>query len=555
MGDAPRRILRNGLVNGQAPGFVAWVGDRIVAVGDETDADGWIRPGDEVGDAEGAWIVPAFTDSHIHVFGMAAGRHLVDLHGSRSMEELGRRLLEGAPEGDGWIQGTGWDETLLGGLPDRTVLDRLFPDRPVYIARRCLHIAAANTRAFERAGVALDARPDHGEADRGPDGRMTGILREGAAGPISRAIPDPTLAERAARVGQVLDDLAGYGIASVSTNDGLGEGIAPWEIYQALLSPDRERPPRPEVFWDAPLAALDAVRAAGLHSYDDSHPEAEHVGFPGLRMGAVKFVTDGSLGGRTAYMLRPYVRETGEAADHRGLLRMTPQDLVDGIRACTEAGLRVCLHAIGDGTAHAVLDALETVGKAMRVRRPRIIHSQFVTEQDRARYRELRVIADVQPLFAVSDRGLLARVPEAAASGYAWRRFLEVGVHLAMGSDAPVESPNPLLGVRAARFRGGRLDEVPGWDGERLDLGTVLRLYSEGGAYAQGAGKRRGRLIPGARADLVAVRADRFGVADAADPQAYEDGPGIRPDLTVLRGHPVQADAFRRVGRPLARRV
>lgn len=547
-GRQTRRIVRNGLVNGLVRGFVVFEGERIVAVGEEPDASHWIRAGDAVLDAEGLWILPAFTDSHIHVQGIAHGRRQADLHGARRMEELADRLTASAGGGAGtWLLGTGWDETLLGGLPDRTVLDRFFPDRPVFLSRRCLHIGAANTLALEASGMGLNDPVGAGAADRLPDKTLSGILREEAMGLVTAHIPAATTAERERQVGQVLEDLARQGIASVSSNDSIGPGLAAWEIYRSLLGRKEASTVYPEIYWDAPLGAVDAVREAGLTSFDDRCDPQGVSGVPGLRMGGIKFITDGSLGGRTAYMQHPYTDHDAGDPDHRGLLRLSQQEIQEGMALCAEAGLRVCLHAIGDGAAHVVLDALEHAGRTQAIRRPRIIHSQFVTEEDRARYARLGVVADVQPLFAVSDLPLRERVREAFGYGYAWRRFLACGVRMAMGSDAPVESPNPILGVRAARYRGGDHADVPNWDGERLDLGTVLRAYAEGGAYAQGADRYRGRLQPGHRADAIVIDPTLFTPADPADPDSYVDRPGLRPYVTVLRGAPVQEEAFETV--------
>ena len=516
-----RSVIRNGLVNGLVHGFVCFEDGIIRATGPEEDVDLWLRKGDAVWDARGGWILPAWTDSHLHVFALARHRRFVQLQGCRSLGDLARRLAA-APAGP-WVIGRGWDETEMGFTPTRKLLDRFVPDRPALLWRRCQHIAAANTLALRIARVGPDTEVFGGRVDLDTAGLPSGVLRENAIQLVAAHVPKPSTEEFRRDVAGALSDLSQMGIAAVYSNDDPMNVGDPLEFYGDLMRHDPSAV-LPRVRWDANVDQLDGLISAGVRS---GHGDGK------VAQGAIKFVTDGSLGGRTAYMLEPY----GADAD-RGIFRLDPLDLRESVERAAAHGLRTCLHAIGDAAVRIVLDALTDVHERRDLLRPRIIHSQFVHPDDRARYRELGAIADVQPIFAVSDLPLRPRVGEAWEWGYAWRSLLEAGAAMSFGSDAPIESANPILGVRAAIARGGRMPESPDWDRERLDLGSALAIYSAGGAYASMEETWRGRLVPGMAADLVVVDPELFLPADGRI-EEYRDTPGMRPSLVVIDGRPL----------------
>jgi predicted amidohydrolase YtcJ len=255
-----------------------------------------------------------------------------------------------------------------------------------------------------------------------------------------------------------------------------------------------------------PVSDLDHANALGLRT---------GFGNDMLWIGSVKAFMDGALGPRTAAMFQPYLNEPG----NRGILNMDAEQLFEHCRQAADVGLSMTVHAIGDRANHEVLDAFEQMrayedGHGLPHLRHRIEHVQVLHPDDAARLAQLNVIASMQPIHATSDMLMADRYwGDRSALAYAWRTQLEHGAHLAFGSDAPVESPNPFLGLHAAVTR-RRPDGTPGpagWHPEqRLTLAEAFSAYTAGAAYAANAEHRLGLLAPGFLADLIVLEQDPF---------------------------------------------
>jgi len=210
----------------------------------------------------------------------------------------------------------------------------------------------------------------------------------------------------------------------------------------------------------------------------------------------MKGFLDGSLGSRTAEML-----------DGSGVTGIPQDELVDLVRRCAEAELNVCLHAIGDAAVRRALDALQPYRSAWRLWRPRIEHAQCVHRDDVPRFAGIGVIASMQPLHAVSDRDMVERMwPGRAEASYAWCALARAGAVIAFGSDAPVDSAAPLLGIDAATGWRRRTRWYPEL---ALSRAAALRAYSHGVAYAAGMERLTGRLRPGLQCDLTVLDGGR----------------------------------------------
>jgi predicted amidohydrolase YtcJ len=215
-----------------------------------------------------------------------------------------------------------------------------------------------------------------------------------------------------------------------------------------------------------------------------------------LRIWGVKAFLDGSLGSRTAEML-----------DGSGTARLLQPELLDMIDRCARAELNVCLHAIGDGAVRRALDALARKRDAWRYWRPRIEHAQCVHPKDVPRFARIGVIASMQPIHAAADRELADKYwPAVAANSYAWGALERAGARLAFGSDAPVETADPLQGIDAAstwRRRAGWFPE------QAISRAKALRAYTAGAAYAVGMEQQLGSLRSGKLCDITVVDEDR----------------------------------------------
>ena len=461
---------------------VAAFEERILAVGPGARAAAG-RSAEVVRLSGEAW--PGLIDSHIHLEGLADRKLTVDLTGTVSREDALSRVREAAktmPK-EAWVVGAGWynDAWPDRAFPSRRHLDAVAGGRPVHMRRKDGHSAWASTAALRAAGVSRGTEdPPGGTIDRDTDGEPTGILRETAMDLVWRSVARETDAQLDSAMARVLTDLARFGVTAVHAMDS-ARGLGSLQRLRA------RGPLAVRVTYNLPLADLAHAERIGIRS---------GWGDGWLRIWGVKAFLDGSLGSRTAEML-----------DGSGVVRLPQPELVDMIERCARAELNVCLHAIGDGAVRRALDALAPKKGAWAMWRPRIEHAQCVHPKDQARMGKLGVIASMQPIHAVADRELAdENWSTVARNAYAWRALERAGVRLAFGSDAPVETADPLAGIEAATSwrRAAR------WHPDlALTRASALRAYTSGAAFAAGMEGEVGSLRPGRLCDLTVVEEGR----------------------------------------------
>ena len=457
---------------------VAAFGERILAVGPRARAAAGRKA--EVVRLKGeAW--PGLIDAHIHLDGLAERKLTVDLSGSASIVEALARVKARAESLDRetWIVGAGWydDAWPDASFPSRRRLDAAAGGRPAYLRRKDGHSAWVSTKALRMAGIERDTEdPPGGTIDRDAEGEPTGILRETAMRLVSSLFPRPSEAELDSAMSEVLDDLARLGLTGVHGMDS-ARGLASLQRLHA-----RGRLPV-RVTYNLPLADLPHAERIGIRS---------GWGDGWLRIWGVKAFVDGTLGSRTAEML-----------DGSGTARLTQRELLEMVERCARAELNVCLHAIGDGAVRRALDALAPRKNAWRMWRPRIEHAQCVNPKDMTRMARAGVIASMQPIHAVADREIADTLwPAVTQNAYAWRALERAGVRLAFGSDAPVETADPLVGIEAATTWRRNAKWHPDL---ALTRASALRAYTAGAAYAAGMEDEAGALRPGRLCDMTAV--------------------------------------------------
>ena len=494
-------------------------GGRIAAVGETRDLRDAFPAFARVS-LGGLTVLPAFTDSHIHVASFGLSLRQVDLRGAASLRDAVARVGDavraaGAAE---WIQGGGWDKNLWpeGRFPRRGDLDPVTGGRPALLRSKDGHTAWANTAALALAGITRDTPdPEGGLIVRDPaTGEPTGLLAERATHPLLALAgrPSPEALERA-----ILDASAVLHRAGVSGVH-VVEGKEVFAAFQRLRARGALTL---RVCMIVPEDGLDAAIALGLRT---------GFGDATLRVGGVKIFSDGALGSQTASMLEPYEGQ----ADNRGVVVRTREQLHALVGRAASAGIASVVHAIGDRANRWVLDAIEAArdDSARFGLRHRIEHVQVLHPDDLPRLARLGVVASMQPIHCTQDRDIADRYWGARARyAYAFRSLLECGTRLTFGSDAPVETPDVLAGIHAAvtRRRSGE-PERPAWYPEEcLTVGEAVRAYTEGPAYAAGEEREKGALRAGCVADFVALSGDPFAVA----PDAL---PGLRVALTVVDG-------------------
>jgi predicted amidohydrolase YtcJ len=471
--------------------------ERIVAIGEANNLLPQY-PNAEKQDMQGGVILPGLTDAHLHLQHYALSLQKVDCE-TATREECLRRVEErvrNTKPGE-WILGHGWNQNVWGVWPTASELDAIAPNNPVYLTAKSLHAAWANTAALKLANVTSQtANPHNGQIQRDARGHLTGILLETAMELVGNVIPEPTIQEIADAMEKAQSILWKMGLTGVHDFDRRDSFMALQQLHaQGRL--------KLRVLKNLPVELLDQAYELGLRA---------GFGDDWLRIGSIKVFMDGALGPHTAAMFQPYIGEEG----NRGILNMDGEELFEYGRKAAQVGLGLTVHAIGDRANHEVLDAYEQLRKYeqqnnLPALRHRIEHVQVLHPDDAARLGKMNIIASMQPIHATSDM-LMADAfwGERSRLAYALKTQLNYGAPLALGSDAPVESPNPFLGLHAAVTR-RRADGSPSADGwypeQRLTMAEAWEGFSLGPAYAAYMESRLGRLAPGYLADLIVLDA------------------------------------------------
>lgn len=502
---------------------VAIDGNRITAVGSDSELRSKYSGAKEI-DLKGKLVTPGFNDSHIHFLGVGLALLRVDLNGSKSVEEAKSRIaakIKELPKG-AWVLGRGWDHTLWNNrLPTKEDLDSISPDNPVFVQRVDGHLSWANSLAFKLAKIDKSTKdPEGGEIVRKDDGEPAGVLKETSQGLVGRVVPDTTPEELLNGMRLAVKEAKSYGLTSVQG----GTDFESIPLYKKLLD-EGELSVRVAVWQDfeSPVATLEKQR---------SDFASMNIDKSRLKLGILKGYMDGTLGSRTAAMIEPFADDP----QNKGIPRMPAEQMIKMIVERDKAGFQIGLHAIGDQANRTALDGFELARKengAMRIRRHRMEHAQVVHPQDFKRFADLDVIASMQPTHAITDkRWAPDRLGDYRVLGaYSWKTFEAYKVHLAFGTDAPVESLNTYLTLYAAVTReaeeGG---PAGGWLPEqKLSMAEAIRSYTAESAYAEFAENEKGTIKPGMLADLIVHNKDLFTIP-------HKEILNTRPFYTIFNG-------------------
>jgi predicted amidohydrolase YtcJ len=486
---------------------IAIRGDRIEAVGADGDILKLKGPETQVIELGGKFVMPGFNDAHLHLAEGGFERLTVNLVGVKSLTEFRDRIrarVEKAGPGE-WIVGGGWDQTLwpVKELPSRWDVDEVSSDHPVFLQRVDGHIGVANTRALQLASVTLASKdPAGGKIDRDSTGQPNGILRETARDAVFAVIPLPTHDKRRQAIEAALQDVARSGITSIQDNSS-------WDDFQIYEEIEREGKLTARISewlaFDDPLEMLRAHRS--------SHAGSDIM----LHTGMLKGFMDGSLGSKTAALLEPYADDPKNS----GLPQYEPAKLTQMAKERADAGFQMGFHAIGDKGVQMALDAFAEAEKEAREKkvkagtggedyRLRIEHAQVTTPAEVAEFKQLKVIASMQPNHLLTDMNwAIDRLGQKRAEhSYAWAEFLKKGVTLAFGTDYPVEPVAPFRGLYAAVTRKSEDGKREYFPEQKLTMEQAIAAYTTGSAFAEFSEKDKGTLAPGMLADLVVLDRD-----------------------------------------------
>lgn len=524
----PDRILVNALIwtgDSARPAATALAirGDRIIAVGDDATIRALAAEVTVVEDVGGRRVVPGFHDAHWHL----PTRRTADLVGAADEREVVRRLLDFATTlpADAWITGRGWTPDMFPrNVAHRRYLDGAFGDRPVVITDRDGHQTLANSRALSLAAVSAETRePAGGAIIRDADGTPTGLLQETASALVRRELPDPSEDEIYAALRYEMHRAAAFGLTALQVANGLS--TAETNAFERAVAEDsmlvrfRVAVPFGKDVSDSALRAYVALRDGARG--------------PLLRYGIAKGMLDGTVDAGTAAMLAPYSIGGGT-----GLPRFTATELTEAVTRYDSAGIQVALHAIGDLAIRMSLDAFGAAAarNGARDRRHRVEHLEVPDPVDIPRFAQLGVIASSQAIFAGPDETTLTNYapllgPVRASHAMPFRALDDAGAVQAFGSDYPVFSMDPMLGIHIAVTR-QMPDGTPpgGWFPEhRIGLEAALRHYTRDAAYAAFREQELGVLAPGMLADFVVLSEEIIGAEAAALLRT-------KPVLTVMGG-------------------
>lgn len=461
-------------------------------------------------DCGGAFLMPGFNDSHLHFLHYAKAKMgSVDLRGTKSVGDVVERMKQGLknynPATGLWLVGEGWNHDYFTDekrYPTAADLDQVTTQYPVMVMRTCFHIGVLNSKAMELMKIDARAAEKMGDfAGKNPDGTPDGVFKEHIIDNIKANLPAPDLKTLLEMVLTCQDDLFAQGITSIQSDDFkyTPDGCA-YDMMRLLR--DASEDGRLKVRWGE--QALLPTKAE-LDQFFDEKGWDDSFGNRSFKISTVKLLTDGSLGARTAYMRRPYADDPST----RGLPTYTQEELDALVLKAHENNMAVAMHAIGDGAMEMALNAIEHARTAMPYLHPRhgIVHCQITDRRQVKRFKELDVIAFIQPIFIDYDMHIVFdRVGrELGSTSYAWKDYIDSGVHAPFGTDAPVENFNPMRGLYCAVTSRDLNGEGPFLRQQILSREQALYGYTAAGAWATRDEDVKGMIKSGMYADFITV--------------------------------------------------
>ncbi len=472
---------------------------KIFEIGPSVKMKDLKRRGFEVIDLNGNVVVPGFIDCHLHLLGLGFSLQRVDLSAANTMNKAitlisvaARKLSPGR-----WLIGRGWDKNIWGGsFPDKTILDKICPDNPVYLYSKDGHALWVNSAALKAAGID-DTTPDPpgGLIKRFSNGEPTGIIFENAIQIFEKVLPPPTEEQKLDAVKRAGKKLNSLGITGAADCDWYAGRLGLFEKAAAkgnlklrvfvMLSPDD----------------IDSVGQLGLKSGD---------GHGGITVGNLKLYYDGSLGSQTALMFEPYEG----SQDNCGVAALTSEQLEMYYERTHLKGISLAIHAIGDRANAEVLDFFarkQAISKKLGLKH-RIEHAQILRKEDISKFKRLDIGASVQPIHIAADRDVADKYwGPRAGNAYPLNHLLKSGATVGFGSDSPVENADPRLGIYAAIARKKHGDNRQTWFPEQsVTVAQAIRCYTEGAAALCRWENKTGVLKVGAAADFTVLSDDPF---------------------------------------------
>ncbi|WZL73852.1 amidohydrolase [Clostridiaceae bacterium 35-E11] len=506
---------------------------KFVYVGDREGIKRYIDNTTEIIDLEGKLLLPGFIDSHMHLYPYGNTLQMVNLRDVKSIDELIDRITEFIKmkgiTSNQWLKGYGWNQDNFKEkrFPNRYDLDRVSKSIPICITRGCSHIVVVNSKALELAGIHRTTKQiEGGHFDVDNNGEPLGIFRENARKLIVEKIPEPTVEEIKKIILDGAKNAIKNGITSVQTND---IKVGPGQNYMNILKAYEE-------LREDKLLPIRVYEQCMILDFD-SIEKFYHLGYKTgsgdefFKIGPYKFMTDGSLGARTAYLSKPY----SDDPTTKGISVYNQEELDKMVKKAHDLGMQIAIHCIGDGAMYMCFDSFEKAYKdnPRKDTRHGLIHCQITDKKLLNKFKELSMIAYIQPIFLNYDLHIVEdRIgKDRVGATYNWRRMYDEGIHLVNGSDCPVETLNVIEGIYSAVTRKD-LNGYPenGWLPEqKLTVDEAVYGYTLGAAYTSFEEHMKGSIEVGKQADMVVLSENIYEI----HPDKIKD---VKVDMTFVGG-------------------
>jgi predicted amidohydrolase YtcJ len=512
------------------------IGDRIAAIGTTKEIKAMTSDHTEIIDAKGKTVLPGFHDSHMHPLLVGHFANGVVLNETKNIPEFLQRIKDKAaktPKGQ-IILGSGWNQERMEEkrYPTRWEVDSVAPDHPVFLIHWNAHIYLINTLMLNQKGITKNTPdPEGGSIEKNEKGEPTGILLENALNLVAPGFLETgaglfSYEQSKAALEFAAKRAASYGLTSMVD---ILAGDAQVKAYQELEK-EGKLPVRVNFYLAYPY--LDDLVRIGMMSGFGSNK---------VRFAGVKMITDGSLSSHTAALKAPYV----DMPNNSGIMRNSKKEIKEVVLKATKNGIRVDIHALGDRAIAEVLDVFEDVKKETKVKDPRFkISHAFILDKDIIKkFKQLNVIANVQPVFLMKGQNWIPKLvgPEREKTAHVYRSLMAAGVHMATGTDSPIEPENPMMNLYAATVRKDP-NGIPegGWHPEqKIPMEQAIRMGTIEGAYATGEEEKMGSIEVGKLADFVMLTEDPFKVPG-------DDVKNIKALMTIVGGEVVWSATTKR---------
>jgi hypothetical protein len=466
-------------------------------------------------DLEKGVVYPGFTDAHMHLVGYGNSMEILDLVGTKSVEEITQIVSKVYDGSERWIMGRGWDQNDWEEIqyPSKERLDKVTVDQPVYLRRIDGHAAWVNTKVLSICGIDRNTEdPKGGKILHDRNGNPTGILIDNAMDLIKDFVPANNKEEKRRQIKNAVRKLNQFGLTAIHD---AGTDIETIQILKELIAQEQL------------TIRVNAMLNNNSEDYLEILGKGPDITDKFLSIRTIKIYFDGAMGSRGASLLEPYADDP----NNMGLNLTDAKNINEKVRQFNSAGFQVAIHCIGDRANRLALDIFEQSGTHNN--RNRIEHAQIIHSDDLTRFFDLGVIPSMQATHCTSDMYWIDerlgddRLHEA----YPWQSLLKTGSIIPGGSDAPVEFPNPLLGIYAAVTR----QDTSGWPeggwqpNERMTIDQALASLTSWAAYSMFAESYLGKIEPGYMADFTVLSQDLSKINPALIPS-------VNVHFTIVNG-------------------